>query len=108
MEVVNTKIFSRPSVCLLQADVGFTAASDLERHFTQTLLTIRARVACAQAAHVMTLHQVDAAKHKIEKESALVVMPGRQRVPLPCPELPELVLSAIDAVVVSARQRALL
>jgi ubiquitin carboxyl-terminal hydrolase 5/13 len=56
----------------------------------------------------MTLHQVDAAKHKIEKESALVVMPGRQRVPLPCPELPELVLSAIDAVVVSARQRALL
>ena len=52
--------------------------------------------------------QVDAAKHKIEKESALVVMPGRQRVPLPCPELPELVLNAIDAVVVSTLWQALL
>ena len=41
-------------------------------------------------------------KHRIEKELALVVFPGRQSVPLPCPALPEIVLRVIDAVVVSA------
>ena len=46
--------------------------------------------------------QVDAANHKIDKESALVVMPGRQRIALPCLELPELVLNVINAIVVSA------
>lgn len=40
-------------------------------------------------------------KHRIEKERALVVFPGRQSVPLPCPDLPEIVLRVIDAVVVS-------
>lgn len=44
------------------------------------------------------LTQVDAKKHKIEMELALVLMPTRLRVPLPCPELPELVLSAITAI----------
>ncbi len=46
--------------------------------------------------------QVDAKKYKIEKEYALVLMPARLRVELPCPELPELVLSAITAVQVGA------
>ena len=34
----------------------------------------------------------------VEKEAALVVLPSQQRIPLPCPELPELVLNAITAV----------
>jgi ubiquitin carboxyl-terminal hydrolase 5/13 len=41
-----------------------------------------------------------APKHRIEKEAALVVLPGRERVPLPCPDLPELVLGVVDAVMV--------
>lgn len=44
--------------------------------------------------------QVDSPEHKIEKERALVIMPGRQRVALPCADLPEVVLQAISAVVV--------
>ena len=48
--------------------------------------------------------QVDAADHKIEKESALVVLPGRERIPLPCPELPELVINAVNAIVVRCRK----
>ena len=51
----------------------------------------------------LSRRQVDAADHKIEKERALVVLPGRQRVPLPCADLPELILQAIDAIVVRAR-----
>lgn len=35
------------------------------------------------------------------KEHALVVLPGREVVPLPCPELPELVSAIADAVIVS-------
>lgn len=46
------------------------------------------------------LLQVDSPDHRIEKESALVVMPGHQRVPLPCTELPEVILQAITAIVV--------
>lgn len=37
-------------------------------------------------------------KHKIEKDHALVVMPGKQRIPLPCPALPEIVLQVIEAI----------
>ena len=40
-------------------------------------------------------------KHRIEKTRALVVLPGGRRVPLPCPDLPEMVLQVIEAVVVS-------
>ena len=39
--------------------------------------------------------------HKIEKEAALVVMPEGLRIPLPCPQLPELVLNAINTIAVS-------
>lgn len=42
--------------------------------------------------------QVDKPKHTIEKEFALVVMPDRITVPLPCPELPTIVLDAITAI----------
>ncbi|KAG1658938.1 hypothetical protein FOA52_007130 [Chlamydomonas sp. UWO 241] len=38
-------------------------------------------------------------KHKIEKDLAVVVMPGGLRVPLPCADLPELVLQVVDAIV---------
>lgn len=41
---------------------------------------------------------VDAKKYKVETDWALVLMPARLRVPLPCPELPELVLGCIKAV----------
>ncbi|PSC74028.1 ubiquitin carboxyl-terminal hydrolase 5 isoform X1 [Micractinium conductrix] len=41
---------------------------------------------------------VEAKKYRIEMEEALVMMPARLRVPLPCPDLPELVLSCIAAV----------
>ena len=44
--------------------------------------------------------QVDSPDHRIEKESALVLMPGGQRVPLPCADLPEVILQAITTVVV--------
>lgn len=43
---------------------------------------------------------MDSPDHRIEKESALVLVPGRQRVPLPCADLPEIVLQAITAVMV--------
>ena len=29
-----------------------------------------------------------------------MVLPGRERIPLPCPELPELVINAVNAIVV--------
>ena len=35
------------------------------------------------------------------KEHALVLLPSRERVPLPCPDLPTLVTSVCDAVIVS-------
>jgi len=42
--------------------------------------------------------QVDAKQYRLETEEALVLMPARLRIPLPCPDLPELVLSCIRAV----------
>ncbi len=41
-----------------------------------------------------------------------MVLPGRERIPLPCPELPELVINAVNAIVVrlpadAANQRCL-
>eukprot|EP00887_Chlorella_sp_A99_P001793 scaffold19.g1793.t1 len=42
--------------------------------------------------------QAESKKYRLEVESALVLMPARLRVPLPCPQLPELVLDAITAV----------
>ncbi len=42
--------------------------------------------------------QVDKPKHTIEKEFALVAMPDRTTIPLPCPELPTIVLEAITAI----------
>ena len=35
-----------------------------------------------------------------------MVLPGRERIPLPCPELPELVINAVTAVVVRLRLKA--
>lgn len=50
--------------------------------------------------------QVGGEDHKMEKELALVVMPERLRIPLPCPQLPELVLKAINTIAVrSALQK---
>ena len=45
--------------------------------------------------------QVDAERFSIAKEHALVVLPEFLRVPLPCPDLPELVLGALSAVMVT-------
>lgn len=42
--------------------------------------------------------QVDKKKYGIDKETALVIMPERTVIPLPCPELPELVLNAIAGI----------
>jgi ubiquitin carboxyl-terminal hydrolase 5/13 len=42
--------------------------------------------------------QVDSKNCTIEKETALVVMPERRVITLPCPELPELVLSAVAGI----------
>ncbi|CAD7697819.1 unnamed protein product [Ostreobium quekettii] len=42
--------------------------------------------------------QVDAEKFEVEKTSALVVMPSKRTFALPCPELPEVVLQAINAI----------
>lgn len=41
--------------------------------------------------------QVGQPKYKIEKSHALVLLPDLQFIPLPCPELPELILQAISA-----------
>jgi ubiquitin carboxyl-terminal hydrolase 5/13 len=41
----------------------------------------------------------------LEKEYALVVIPARLRIPLPNPELPELVLTAVAAIIVSLDPR---
>ena len=42
--------------------------------------------------------QVDAPADKIEKHSELVLLDKNVRVPLPCPQLPELIIRAIDAI----------
>ena len=40
----------------------------------------------------------DAAKHRVEERYFLAVVPNQLRIPLPCPDLPELVLNAVEAV----------
>lgn len=40
----------------------------------------------------------DAAKYRLEERYFLAVVPQQLRIPLPCPDLPELVLSAVEAV----------
>ena len=40
----------------------------------------------------------DAAKHRVEEKYFLAVVPQQLRIPLPCPDLPELVLNAVEAV----------
>jgi hypothetical protein len=42
--------------------------------------------------------QVDKPKFSIDKEFALIIMPDRAAIPLPCAELPELVLDVITAI----------
>lgn len=42
--------------------------------------------------------QVGKANYNIAQEQFLVLMPERTTIPLPCPELPELVLNAITAI----------
>jgi hypothetical protein len=44
--------------------------------------------------------QLEKDSTKIEKEHALVLMPQKTRIPLPCPDLPEIVLQSIQAVMV--------
>jgi len=44
-------------------------------------------------------------KHRVDKQLALVILPGGIRVPLPCPELPEIVLQVIEAITVSEPHR---
>jgi hypothetical protein len=39
--------------------------------------------------------------YDLEKSSELVLLPDRVAIPLPCPELPELVLNVINAIAVS-------
>ena len=48
--------------------------------------------------------QVDAEQWRADKAAELVVLPERIAVPLPCSDLPELVLAAIAAVQVRIRQ----
>jgi len=43
--------------------------------------------------------QLSKKQYNLDKRLALVVMPGQQRIELPCPQLPEVVLQAISAVV---------
>ena len=42
--------------------------------------------------------QVDKKKYSIDRETAVVIMPEKIQIQLPCPELPELVLSAIAGI----------
>lgn len=50
--------------------------------------------------------QVDAEQWRVEKAAELVVLPERMAVPLPCPDLPELILAAVAAVQARIRRRA--
>lgn len=45
--------------------------------------------------------QLEEDKYEVEKSQALTVLPEGLDIPLPCPELPEFVLSAIKGVMVS-------
>lgn len=47
---------------------------------------------------------MDADQWRVDKVAELVVLPERIAVPLPCPDLPELVLAAVAAVQVRMRQ----
>ena len=40
----------------------------------------------------------DAANHRVEERYFLAVLPNQLRIPLPCSDLPELVLNAVEAV----------
>ena len=51
--------------------------------------------------------QVDQKNYTVEKDSSLVLMPDRFSIPLPCPGLPELILTAIAAIEVRASGAAL-
>lgn len=42
--------------------------------------------------------QVDGPADKTEKHSELVLLNGNIKVPLPCPDLPELIINAVDAI----------
>ena len=44
--------------------------------------------------------QLEEDKYEVEKTQALTVLPEGVEIPLPCPELPEIVLSAIKGVMV--------
>ena len=48
---------------------------------------------------------MDAEQWRVDKASALVVMPARAAVPLPCPDLPEVVLAAVAAIQVLPSQQ---
>ena len=49
--------------------------------------------------------QVGQKGYNIAEEQCLVLMPERTTIPLPCPELPELILNAIAAIQVCLRKR---
>lgn len=42
--------------------------------------------------------QIDSPSYNIDKQSELILLGSNVKVPLPCPELPELVLNAVDAI----------
>ena len=46
--------------------------------------------------------QVDSPAYNIDKHSELVLLGSNVKVPLPCPELPEHVINAVDAIQVGA------
>lgn len=50
--------------------------------------------------------QVDAENFTIEKTHALVVLPEFLRTPLPCPDLPDVVIQAINSVLVRLQYHA--
>jgi ubiquitin carboxyl-terminal hydrolase 5/13 len=49
--------------------------------------------------------QLDADRFTLQKDFSLAVLPEMLTVPLPCPDLPELVLGAIQGVQVRAHSR---
>lgn len=59
------------------------------------------KVAGDQLGFVPTTQLGGPKGHKIEKKNAVVIMPAGLRIPLPCPQLPELVLNAVNTIVVS-------
>ena len=42
--------------------------------------------------------QVDSASYNVHKQSELILLEAYIKIPLPCPDLPELVLRAIDEI----------